>query len=72
MKVKNPDGTDRILAILNNNLAAEVMDEAKKTFDDAEKYRASDWSAYSARFYRACRIEEVAHQLDTVMKAPNY
>lgn len=69
MNVKNPDGKERVLPELSHNIAAEVMEEAKKTYDAAEKHRERDWSSYSSLFHRATLIENAAIQVQKVLTA---
>lgn len=71
MTVKNPDGSNRELPEVSHALAKQVMDEAKKAYDDAERHRAKDWSMYSRGFMRANAIEDCAAKLQKVMTAPH-
>lgn len=69
MKVKNPDGTERELPEVTHALAKQVMDEAKKAYDDAERHRAKDWGMYSRVFMRAGAVETCAVNLQKAMTA---
>jgi hypothetical protein len=67
MLVKNPNGKERALPEVGNNIAAELMEEAKKAYDVAETYRDSDWIRYSTAFVRAAKIENAALEVERAL-----